>query len=1097
LDKKSRTSTSQGQPRPAGLPEAAAGSANVAPAATRPGRIGLGGRLIRVGGSFLIVLTAYVAYALAVVPLLEPAAERAVVETGPVDPKPEKSAREELVAAHFPAGSWELKHPKILESERAMLLIKDYQNLPDGRVKLQPCTVLFFGDEPARGERKLPPMIMQAPEGAILKFDEPFDLKRAKVGRLIGGVLVGKVTIRRELSRPGAADDMRVTTRDVELTEGQLSTPHPVDFHFGQSYGSGRVMNILLTRDDKPGGEKKGMGITGIKSFELVHDVRMHMLLGGKDPQLAVIGQKEDAPPRRPSEPPVEVTCQGPFHFDFDKSVATFSEQVDVLRLNANGPSDQMNCELLAIYFARREQASAATKAARPAAKAQPGGSGTLEARLVEARGEPVIIRSPSTGGQARCQRLEYDLKSGRVSLDGPGTLEGALPRNAAQKYQARWSKELRFEPQSTAPQTTISQSGAPAAGGQGNASRAAAAQPNGQPEGEQKISLLGDAYFRLTDVGTRAANGTPQPAALGADEIFVWLNPPPRASAGEATRSPLQANPLGQQTSGDDVRPKRILAQGGVRIDSMQLVGASGRLEVFFVPGLPAADGRSPRDPAKPPRAGEPAAAGPQRQYYVGGSQMRVQFAIRGDQTELSDVLLEGNAELRETKTAKQADKPLWARGDRLQLAGGDGPDSQVTVLGKPAHVEARGMALSGPNIQLERRTNRLWVDGPGRMALPLARDLSGRPLAAEQKLEINWQGRMNFDGHSAQFERTVEAHTNQQLLRTEKLEATLKQPIELAAAPLEGEKSQRTEIDQIVCREGVFMENRGFDPGGLASIDRMQSLDLAVNNTTGGVDAHGPGWVSSVRRGEPGAMLGPAGATAGKPAKQPPEKKPAEADTLTYLNVQFARLAVGNMHQRELTFTDQIKTIYGPVTGWEEKLDAEHPESLGPQGVTLNCDQLTVREMAGQVRASRADDGRPQRGFLELEALGSTLVEGTDFTARAHRLTFAEQKSLLVLEGDGRTDAQLFRQPTPGGPRSQAAARRIMFWPTTRRVEIDDARFFDLGQFNMGAKKPAAGAATGGQPASTGALAPATAVEPPPPATGRPVRSQRPGAK
>ena len=59
-----------------------------------------------------------------------------------------------------------------------------------------------------------------------------------------------------------------------------------------------------------------------------------------------------------------------------------------------------------------------------------------------------------------------------------------------------------------------------------------------------------------------------------------------------------------------------------------------------------------------------------------------------------------------------------------------------------------------------------------------------------------------------------------------------------------------------------------------------------------------------------------------------------------------------------------------------------------------------------------------------MELEALSNTLVEGSTFTARAHRLTYAEEKDLLVLEGDGRTDAQLFRQPR----REQAFVQVLM---------------------------------------------------------------------
>ena len=1059
------------------------------PPASSPGsRPSLFTRLLRVVASFGIVLSVYVAYAMAVVPLIEPSIDKVdVPDGGPAPPPP--VPRTNVLAPFFPPGSWELKDPKILESERAMLLIKDYHNLPDGRVKLQPCTVVFFGNDSTRDEMKSPPVILQAPEGAILKFDEPFDLKRAKVGRLIGGSLVGKVTIRREPSRPGATDDLRVTTRDVELTEDRVVTPHPVDFHLGPSYGSGREMTILLARNQKstdgsPNEDKKGIGITGVKSFELVRDVRMHVLLGGKDPQDLIAGEPDEAPARRNAEPPIEITCQGPFRFNLDKYIATFADQVDVLRLNTNGPSDQMNCELLSIFFERRAEADAKAKTARSAGKphtstanavpnvstqpgatsakpSQAGGAPNLEARLVEARGNPVVVRSPSTGGQARCQRLEYDVKSGRISLQGTGNLQGAMPRNPAQKYQARWSKELRYEPQSSLPE-------------------AGARQP------AQMISLVGGAHVRIADIGSRGPNGVPQPAALSAEEIHAWLDPSQsgesnpagqsrsgqgrpsqnRTSQSPTSHAPAPAVGIGGPGSGD-LRPKRLLAQGSVRLDSVPLSGATGRLEVFFVAATAAAGGSATSgatNPAQRSATGQQN-PGPQQQFRFAGSQVQVRFNVRGDQTELRDVLLEGNADLRETKTAKPDEKPLLATGDRLQLAGGDGPNSQVTVVGKPAYVEARGMTLSGASIQLERGSNRLWVDGAGRMTMPVNRDIGGHSQTAEQKLEINWEGRMNFDGHSALFERSIVAHTAQQLLRTERLEVTLKRTIDFSNPPTPNRKSEPAQIDQIVCQGGAFVENRTFDERGLSSIDRLQALDLAINDTTGGIDAHGPGWVSSVRRGAPtpppapGSPAAKAAATkAAATGADDKDKKPdKDQDKLSYLNVHFARAITGNMHTRELTFADQVKTVYGPVENWEQQLDAENPEALPPEGVVMTCDQLSVRETSDRMPA---EDGKQARGFLELEALGNTLVEGNGFTARAHRLTFAEKKSLLVLEGDGRGDAQLFRQPVPGGPTSQAAARRILYWQSTNRVEIDDARFFDFGQFTAGPNKPAADA-------------------------------------
>ncbi len=630
------------------------------------------------------MLAAYCAYAVTAVPLIEPSAEKIEGFVGPAPPPP--PPRTDVLTPFFPPGSWELKNPKILESERAMLLIKDYQNLPDGRVKLHPCTVVFFGNDAPRDELTAPPVILQAPEGAILKFDEPFDLKRAKVGRLIGGSLVGKVTIRRELSRPGAADDLRVTTRDVELTEDRVITPHPVDFHFGPSYGSGREMTILLTRHEKtaegkPGDEKKGIGITGVKSFELLRDVRMHLLLGGKDPQNVISAQPDEAPQRRNAEPPVEITCQGPFRFNLDKNIATFHDQVDVLRLNTNGPSDQMNCELLSIFFERRDPANAKPKPSRATGKPPSDSPSNLKARLVEARGNPVVVRSPSTGGQARCQRLEYDVKSGRISLQGTGTLHGAMQRNPAQKYQAQWSKELRYEPQSSLPEA-------------------------GSRQPAQMVSLVGGAHVRISDIGSRGPGGVAKPAALAAEEIHAWLDP---SSSGDPAQSAQAQSPgvgIGRQ-GGGDLRPKRLLAQGSVRLDSVPLSGATGRLEAFFTAAPVTAGAPNPPGTAGPNqrKAQGQRNSGAQQQFRFAGGQVQVRFTVRGDQTELTDVLMQGNAELRESKTAKPDEKPLLATGDRLQLAGGDGPDSQVTVAGRPAYVEARGMTLSGTNIQLDAR--------------------------------------------------------------------------------------------------------------------------------------------------------------------------------------------------------------------------------------------------------------------------------------------------------------------------------------------------------------------------------------------------------
>ena len=88
-------------------------------------------------------------------------------------------------------------------------------------------------------------------------------------------------------------------------------------------------------------------------------------------------------------------------------------------------------------------------------------------------------------------------------------------------------------------------------------------------------------------------------------------------------------------------------------------------------------------------------------------------------------------------------------------------------------------------------------------------------------------------------------------------------------------------------------------------------------------------------------------------------------------------------------------------------------------------------------------------KRGTIELEAQGNTVVEGVDFTARAIRMTYSQAKDLLILEGDGRTDAELFRQEQVGGKTSKAVAQKILYQPKTKQLRVEDARSFELSQF------------------------------------------------
>ena len=155
--------------------------------------------LIRSIGAAAIVWTAYVAYSMIAVPMIEPEAgakpdiDRSLANPNGSGKRP--SWQRDLLAELFPAGSWQLDHPKVVETDRAILLFDEYKNEQDGTVSLGQCAMIFLraglDDENAASEA----VVLDAPDGATLRFDKPFDLGRTRVGRLEAGRLLGAIKI--------------------------------------------------------------------------------------------------------------------------------------------------------------------------------------------------------------------------------------------------------------------------------------------------------------------------------------------------------------------------------------------------------------------------------------------------------------------------------------------------------------------------------------------------------------------------------------------------------------------------------------------------------------------------------------------------------------------------------------------------------------------------------------------------------------------------------------------------------------------------------------------------------------------------------------
>jgi lipopolysaccharide export system protein LptA len=1025
-------------------------------------------------------VAAYGAYSLFAVPWIEPEAVRPDAAASNAADRAHASdavsAQRTGLRCWFQEGDWELTSPKILETSQGKLLLKDHERLDDHHfVKMKPCSIVLMpeGKFESDEERNRQAIVLRAPE-AVLQFDKEFDLVRGDINRLVvvGAELIGKVTIHSQQRLPGPEDDLWVETRDVKYANDRIVTfdrtvgpprapdAHRVKFRQGPNQGEGRRLLIEMATPAEKANPAPGRKFGSVKRFELARDVRLRMLPGNADlfpsgPRSPPPGAaKQDATPQAP----VEITCRGPFRFDLLANVATFNDHVAVVRLNPVAASDQLTCDVLDVYFEADAKPAAASEANQaPSSKLRPS-------RLT-ARGNPVVLNSPSNGVQARGQRLEYDVQNRAGKLfdqEDAFLIQEGKAGNPPQEIHAR---ELQFESDpenpSGPPRKLIAKGKGWLKGNppEGQAGRPQRRQGQFTARWTRSLTFVPFEEYRLLSLWGDAQVEMPGSGKMDAEQIHLYLSEVPAepatpnaAVSNAAVRKklvPAKLNALGA-ARGAKLGPDSVI------IGSPQLDGTVNKIEVWFkqpAPAAPAPAGTAPAAAAPPPEpAPEAEAANPRQHFHVSGRLLQVNALLAGDRggpTQITDVILTGEAACTETQTALPGEQPLVIHGDQLHLVQPQPENAVVTVTGQPATVDARGMRLEGGTaersgaIHLHRGTNKLWVDGPGFLSLPADRDMSGRPLkkSANERLKIWWTGRMDFDGLAAQFERNVIVGQAASKLQTPLLHVDFSKQVRFGA----GGSNDRAEVKRILCRQGVEMWNRSFDAATRQPSDeRMKAQDLTYLYATGDIHANGPGWVSRVWV-DTGESLAPLpGGGPKKPA--PPRERPSAGPRFLYLRVNFQREMSGNEHRQVMDFHGQVRAIHGPVFQWNEELDPQHPrEDLGQQGFVLASDRLQVAQMGTAAANTSA---------LELTADGNAVVENSQYVARSSRLKYERGKDLLTLDGDGYSPARLFRQIS-SGKRSSLESRKIWFRPSTNDVKLDDFRSLDFNDLTSAKTK------------------------------------------
>ncbi|MEM7811995.1 MAG: hypothetical protein AAF532_11000 [Planctomycetota bacterium] len=1015
-----------------------------------------------------------------------PVAEGADAEILPPPPEKQIVANEHL--AHVP---WAESASHFVRTDRLLMYANGWDLGPENKsVDCAPLAVVFR-NPPGAEDSSRGPLVLTA-KAARLRFVKPIG-PEAEGGssRINSAVFKGPVRI-------DGADGLNVTVAgDVAYDEAasKFWSDAPVTVTRGDHRGSGRGFELELFAVGTPG-QFETFAVSGVKTARLLRDVRFEARPDGGDAD-------------RPGVP-VVVTSRGSFTFDLDDNHGLFVDDVVVTRRPSGGDAETLDCDRLEIELAPKDPVAAAARRER-VGRTLPGEFITepidpdLELRRLIATGDSVVLASPARGLTVFATEAVHDLAAGKMRATHPGKVKIVRDRTVVLcpevtidvdadgvpgEVVGHGAGELRQFAEQTPTVRLITRWSE------------RVVRPVPAVPGREEIRLFGRP--RVDGV---EPDGSPGPT-LEADMLTIFLT-----SDGEPPADDAE-DPLG----GGSLKPRQLRAVGDVRLRSERFAADTPELTVDLVDPEPdravSGDaGRSmsvahsfspdalrlglstvtttPRVFASVPTAVTARRVAPRSARNTDGPILAKadaifvtavgDFSALGGQAEdetkpndsgksgldaLREIRAVGNVRVRQDHVDGR--EPLDVSGDELRLVGEGGERQTVHVVGAPAHLR-EGMSSGQVHVQadrvhLDRSADRIWVDGPGLLELPIDPATTGPGIRHDGRLDVWWEESMEFDGRIATFRERVRTVFGDNRLACPSMRVVLDRAIDFGAPPDDaGDPANgRPQLAGVICEGGVVIDGFMTDPEGdaAATSDAGQSgvyhaefASLVYKHATGETLGEGPGHLDLWQRGDADRAGLAAGAVVVANA-------PADRADVGWneARVDFVGQLRGFVQKQEATFDRRVTVITGPVEGPGGRLD---PDDLPIEAAWMQCQELTLsrHESRAEPAARRAEPIVPTgmsdalsaggSAHLELRAEGNVEIEGRMqgartaselFFARGDLVTFDQSKGLYTLRGVEDREASIARDDSGG----EVHARTIWFVPATRKVVLDQISGF-----------------------------------------------------
>ena len=1014
-------------------------------------------RLVNAAVALAATLVAYQVYVLAVVPVVEP-----VVAMRAFDPinGAEKwgdiavERYQRMLATYLPADHWALRGtPQVYEYGPVVLVIEDFKPISGGRIEISRSVLVAF---PTPYVPNQPPprdaIIAEAPSPSRIQFDsaEGLSLTSSKVGRPVAGEFTGEVTIHSDMQEAGPADDLHIVTRDLRFNQAMITTNAAVDLRLGAHRAHGKVLEVRLLTEPHVGASGSSVPITGVDTLEIREQVQALISTGNLD---ANVGTPTGAAQGGvTASGPLELTCMGPFRFDFTRFIASLQDDVRATLRNPGAESDQLYCRELRLHFGERDGSAAEIVPADEPEIARRQGKllSGMTPRLVEAVGAPVRFDSPSRQASVRGRRLRAWIADRRIRIEGsPALLAHGLSEASAPVLE--YASPPAHSPQVVGDLFAAGPGWLKLTPSPEQPDRSFEARWNEVPKGEPAVVL------RRDDRGQPVLSivGRPEFAAAGLGKL--------RADRVVANLSEVAADgpdgPAIELTAGNGqkgaVLVNRVDAMGAVEFVGQDVEGRADDLVALMRPLPPSEEPQENGGAITGPSFGpSPLAANsqsPQQQKAAPGAQqyrlrtksIQLDIGLAGRRATPVAMICSGGVKIEEQPRA-DGQQPLQIAGqqlrvDRLDRPGGarltltgagDAPPAAGAEHHGLAEIKSQGLNVWVRDLHVDQAASQAWTEGRGDARVLLPSQGGATPFAGEATLR--WRGGMRFDGARLILSDDVFAETTGGWLSCTEMTATLSQPIDLRSGRHAG-GGGAVEVAQVECGGGVTIDYRGADDAGQTSHERAQTKTLAINRLTGAITGRGPGTIRSVRLASAdGPSAGPVIGGQGKGG-------------LRFLRVDFNNGLTGNYLERRAQFAGNVQVVYGPVLAWDHQLPLHSTQGVPPDSVELRCEELRVLEDPAFSVQRGGNTGGPF-GPIELVAMRSVRIdasigaEGGGVIAEAARASYSQAADRAILEGDGTQLAKLWARQNGQQEYAPATAQRLTHYITLGRTTIDN---------------------------------------------------------